>query len=81
MRYSVQTARIVSIGPGQGLKDMPKELQVKSVQEAGVFLEKPWHGGPPMITSILLGSTFILLSTSIGLASEISKFIAFASLW
>lgn len=25
-----QTARIASIGPGQGLKDMPKELQVKS---------------------------------------------------
>lgn len=26
----VQTARIASIGPGQGLKDMPEELQVKS---------------------------------------------------
>lgn len=27
---ATQTARIASIGPGQGLKDMPKELQVKS---------------------------------------------------
>ncbi len=26
---TIQTARIASIGPGQGLKDMPKELQVK----------------------------------------------------
>lgn len=26
---ATQTARIASIGPGQGLKDMPKELQVK----------------------------------------------------
>lgn len=45
----VQTARIASIGPGQGLKDMPAELQVKGGY-SGVYGRLDYESVAPTIT-------------------------------
>ena len=45
----IQTARIASIGPGQGLKDMPKELQVKGGY-SGVYGRLDYTSVAPTIT-------------------------------
>lgn len=46
---STQTARIASIGPGQGMKDMPKELQVKSGY-SGAYGRLDYTSAAPTIT-------------------------------
>ncbi len=45
----IQTARIASIGPGQGLKDMPKELQVNGGY-SGVYGRLDYTSVAPTIT-------------------------------
>lgn len=46
---AIQTARVSSIGPGQGLKDMPKELQVKGGY-SGVYGRLDYTSVAPTIT-------------------------------
>ncbi len=46
---AIQTARIASIGPGQGLRDMPKELQVKGGY-SGVYGRLDFDSVAPTIT-------------------------------
>lgn len=45
----LQTARIASIGPGQGLKDMPKELQIKGGY-SGAYGRLDYESVSPTIT-------------------------------
>lgn len=46
----IQTARIASIGPGQNLKDMPKELQIKKGGYSGAYGRLDYSSVAPTIT-------------------------------
>lgn len=46
----IQTARISSIGPGQNLKDMPKELQIKNGGYSGAYGRLDYESVSPTIT-------------------------------
>lgn len=47
---AIQTARIASIGPGQNLKDMPKELQIKNGGYSGAYGRLDYNSVSPTIT-------------------------------
>lgn len=46
----IQTARISSIGPGQNLRDMPKELQIKNGGYSGAYGRLDFKSVSPTIT-------------------------------
>lgn len=46
----IQTARIASIGPGQNLKDMPRELQIKRGGYSGAYGRLDYASVAPTIT-------------------------------